>query len=55
MDQIGLLVGQKDGFQVYFNPNSQTYSVYKDGKFLIGNKFKFSQVTIFVRPHKQIN
>ena len=48
MNQIGLLVGQKGGFQVYFNPNSQTYSVYKDGQFLIGNKFKFSQVKSYL-------
>jgi hypothetical protein len=46
MNQI--LVGHKGGFQVYFNPNTQTYSVYKDGKFVIGNKFKFSQVKSYL-------
>lgn len=42
------LIGTKDDFQVFFNCNTQSYSVFKAGKFLIGNKFKFSQVKSYL-------
>ena len=43
-----ILVKENKGFEVYFDSNSQTYSVTKDGKFLIGNKYKFSQVKSYL-------
>jgi hypothetical protein len=43
-----ILVQENKGFAVYFDSNSQTYSVTKDGKFLIGNKYKFSQVKSYL-------
>jgi hypothetical protein len=43
-----ILVKQNKGFEIYFNPNTQSYSVFKDGKFLIGNKYKFSQVKSYL-------
>ena len=43
-----LLVKENKGFQVYFNANTQSYSVFKDGKFLIGNKHKFSDVKYYL-------
>ena len=43
-----LTVGSNDGFDVYFDADSQSYSVYKDGKFLIGNKYKFSEVKSYL-------
>ena len=43
-----LLVKENKGFVVYFNANTQSYSVYKDGKFLIGNKYKFSDVSSYL-------
>lgn len=41
-------VDSKDGFTVYFNPNTQSYSVYKDGAFIIGNKYRYSDVKSYV-------
>ena len=41
-------VGQNKGFEVYFDANTQSYSVFKDGKFLIGNKYKFSQIKSYL-------
>jgi hypothetical protein len=43
------LVGEKGDFKVYFNTTSQEYTVFKAGKFLIGNKTKFSQVATYIR------
>jgi len=43
-----LLVKQKNGFSIYFNANTQSYSVFKDGKFLIGDKYKFSDVKSYL-------
>lgn len=43
-----LLIKENKGFEVYFNANTQSYSVYKDGKFLIGNKYKFSDVSSYL-------
>lgn len=42
------LVGYKDGFEVWFNANAQIYSVYKDNKFLLGGKTKFSEVESYI-------
>lgn len=41
-------VGNKNGFVVYWNCDTQTYSVYKDGYFVIGYKFKFSDVKSYI-------
>jgi hypothetical protein len=43
-----ILVKENKGFAVYFDCNNQTYTVTKDGKFLIGNKHKFSQVKSYL-------
>ena len=43
-----MLVKENKGFQVYFNTNTQSYSVFKDGKFLIGDKHKFSDVKSYL-------
>ena len=43
-----ILVKQNKGFQIYFNANTQSYSVFKNGKFLIGNEHKFSDVKSYL-------
>ena len=43
-----LLVKEKHGFQVFFDTNKQEYSVFKDGKYLLGNKYRYSQVSSYV-------
>lgn len=42
------LVGQNKGFEVFFNPSDQTYSVYKGDRFVIGNKYNFSDVKCYI-------
>ena len=42
------LVGSNKGFDIYFHAKSQTYSVYKDNKFLIGGKTKYSEVKSYL-------
>lgn len=41
-------VNSKKGFSIYFDTINQVYNVYKDGKFLIGNKAKFSEVKCYL-------
>ena len=43
-----ILVNENKGFQIYFDCNKQEYIVFKDGKFLIGNKYKFSDVKCYL-------
>jgi hypothetical protein len=43
-----ILVKENKGFAVYFDTNTQTYLVFKDGGFLIGNKYKFSDVKSYL-------
>ena len=43
-----ILVKENKEFKVYFNAKSQSYSVYKDGRFLIGNKYKVSDVKSYL-------
>lgn len=43
-----ILIGENKGFQVYFNSNTQSYTVIKDGKFLIGNKYRFKEVKSYL-------
>jgi len=43
-----ILVGTKHDFKVFFDCGSQSYSVYKNGQFLIGNKYKFSEVKTYL-------
>lgn len=43
-----MLVGEKNGFEIHFDCMKQSYSVYKDKKFVIGNKFKFSDVKTYI-------
>jgi hypothetical protein len=42
------LVGSNKGFNVFFNANDQTYTVFKDGKFVIGNKYRFTDVKCYL-------
>lgn len=42
------LVKEDRGFAVYFDCNTQAYTVLKDGKFLIGGKYKYSEVKSYV-------
>jgi hypothetical protein len=44
-----ILVGENKGFKVYFNSNNQEYTVFKNGKFLIGSKYKFSEVKSYLQ------
>lgn len=48
------LVSKKDNFEIYFDANTQTYNVYKDGKFFIGNKYKYSDVKSYVNESKDL-
>lgn len=43
-----MLVGQKNCFKVYFDCSSQSYIIYKDDKFLIGNKYRFRDVQSYL-------
>ena len=42
------LVKENRGYAVYFDCDKQEYSVYKDGKFFIGGKHRYSQVSTYV-------
>lgn len=39
---------KKIGTKIFFNANTQCYSVYRDDKFIVGNKHKFSQVKTYI-------
>jgi len=44
-----LIAENKDkGIEIYFDCNVQTYSVYKNDKFIIGNKYKYSDVKCYL-------
>lgn len=43
-----ILIGSKNDFQVYFKVNTQSYSVYKNGSYIIGNKYSFSDVKSYL-------
>ncbi len=43
-----LLVAKQNGFEIYFNANTQSYVVFRYGKFFIGNKYKFSDVKCYL-------
>ena len=42
------LIAENKGFQIYFDCIKQVYIVFKDGNFLIGNKYKYSDVKCYV-------
>jgi len=42
------LIAEKNGFEIYFVCEKQEYVVYNDGKFLIGNKYKYSDVKCYI-------
>ena len=42
------LVGKNKGFKVFFDCTNQVYNVFKDNKFLIGNKFRFRDVKCYL-------
>ncbi len=43
-----VLIGENKGFKIYFDCNNQIYNVFKDDKFLIGGKYKYSQVKTYI-------
>ena len=43
-----MMIGENKGFQIYFDCTKQSYSVFKDGKFLIGNKYRYSDVKCYL-------
>lgn len=43
------LIESNNGFNIYFNTNDQTYTVFKDGKFIIGNKYRFTYVKCYLQ------
>ncbi len=48
MDNNIKLVGANNGFTVYFNSNDQKYTVFKDGKFIVDNKYKFTEIKSYL-------
>ena len=42
------LIAKNKGFEIYFDFNTQSYEVFKDDKFLIGNNYKFSDVKSYI-------
>jgi hypothetical protein len=42
------LVKENRGWQVFFDCDRQTYSVYREGTFFIGGKHSYSQVKTYV-------
>lgn len=42
------LIASNKGFDVYFNANTQTYSVFKDARPIITGKSKFSDVKSYI-------
>lgn len=43
-----ILVGCKDDYELYFNCSEQMYTVFKNNKILISNKFKYSDVKSYL-------
>jgi len=41
-------IGKNTDFKVVWNCSKQRYTVYKNDKFLIGNKYKFSDVKSYL-------
>ena len=41
-------IAENKGFEVYFNCAEQKYSVFKDGVFLIGDKYQYSDVKAYL-------
>ena len=42
------LVGENKGFKVYFNSDDQMYTVFKDGKVVLNNKYKFTDIKSYL-------
>ena len=42
------LIAQNKEFKIYFDCTQQTYLVYKNDKFLISSKYKYSDVKIYL-------
>ena len=49
MQPSEIVVGSNNGFIVCFNANKQTYKALKDGKLLIGDKYRFSDVKSYLK------
>ena len=43
------LIDKNGDFEIYFSNWTQTYSVYKNGIFLIDNKIKYSEVESYIK------
>jgi hypothetical protein len=41
-------IAEKGNVSIYFDCMNQVYNVYKNNKFLIGGKYKFSEVEIYL-------
>ena len=39
-----ITVKEKDGFRICFDPNTQSYSVFKDGRMIVSGKHSYRQV-----------
>ena len=44
----GTILAKDKNISIYFDCNNQVYNIYKDNKFLIGNKCKFSDVKSYL-------
>lgn len=42
------LIDSNNGFQIFFDCDNQTYNVFKDGKYIIGGKHKYSDVKCYI-------
>ena len=42
------LIAENKGFSIYFDCSNQMYVVYKDEKFLIDKKYRYSDVKSYV-------
>jgi hypothetical protein len=42
------LIGKNKEFTVVFNPDTQMYTVYKSGKMLISNKYRYRDIKSYL-------
>jgi hypothetical protein len=45
---FGILVGSSGGYAIYFSARTQAYTVFKEGKVLISDKYSFSDVKTYI-------
>lgn len=44
----GLSIAKNKGFEIFFNADTQTYTVYRNGEKFVTNKHKFSEVKSYL-------